>query len=43
MGRGRERGEVYVHGVGFSLVPRAPVKELQGEEVKKMVYELAPR
>ena len=42
-GEGGERGELYVHGVDFSLVSRGPVKELQGEEVKKMVYELASR
>jgi hypothetical protein len=38
-GEGREGGEVYVDGVGFSLVPRSPVKtprvELQGEEVRR--------
>ena len=42
-GEGGERGELFVHGVDFSLVSRGPVKELQGEEVKKMVYELASR
>jgi hypothetical protein len=43
--RGGE-GEVYVDGVGFSLVPRSPAKreemvELQGEEMKEKVFELA--
>jgi hypothetical protein len=32
-----------VHGVDFSLVLRGLMKELQGKEVKKMVYELTSR
>jgi len=42
----RDEGEVYVDGVGFDLVPRSPMRreervELQGEEIKGKVFELA--
>jgi hypothetical protein len=36
-----EREGLGIRVVGFSRVLRGPVKKLQGEEVKEMVYELA--